>query len=370
MKTKAAVCYEPNTPLKVETVELDEPKVNEVLVRMTATGVCHTDLAFMKGEAPVTMPVVVGHEGAGIVEKVGPGVTTLKVGDHVVMMVSFACGGCRFCSEGRPTMCSVGFNVMATATLPFCGETRLHKGDQSLYHLFGLATFAEHAVVHERSCVKIREDAPLDVMCLLGCGVSKGIGASVYAAGVKPGESIVIWGTGGVGLAAVMGAKLAGAGKIIAVARNPKKLALAKTLGADYTVNASEGDPVAKVMELSGGGVDYAIETAGKAETILQAFGALHNGGKCIVVGMAPIGSMVNIPAYEFLLGKSIAGSVQGDIRHQADIPRLIDMYMDGKLPIDKLISKRYHGLNDANANEAFRALGAGEVMRSIVEIK
>jgi len=368
MKTRAAVCYEPNTPLKVEEVELDEPKVNEVLIRITATGVCHTDLHFMKGEAPVGMPVVVGHEGAGIVEKVGPGVTTVQVGDHVVMMVSFSCGQCRFCAEGQPTMCTVGFSVMATATLPFCMEKRLHVGDQYMHHLFGLATFAEYAVVHERSCVKIREDAPLDVVCLLGCGLSTGMGASINVAGVKPGESIVIWGVGGVGLAAVMGARLAGAGKIIAVDKNPKKLALASKVGADCKVNASKGDPVSKVMELTGGGADYSIESAGKAETIQQAFSSIRSGGKCIVVGMAPIGSMVNIPSYEFLLGKTITGTIQGGIRHQLDIPRYVDMYMDGKIPLDKVISNRYHSLNEAN--EAFRALEAGEVIRSIIELR
>ena len=367
MKTKAAVCYEPNTPLKVEEVELDEPKANEVLVRLEATGVCHTDLHFLKGEAPVGMPVVVGHEGAGIVEKVGPGVSSLQVGDHVIMMVSFPCGHCRFCAEGRPTMCTTGFAVMTTATLPFCMEKRLHIGDQYMHHLFGLATFAEYAVVHERSCVKIREDAPLDVMCSLGCGFSTGIGASINTAGVRPGESIVIWGAGGVGLAAIMGAKLAGAGKIIAVASNDKKLALAKELGADHVVNYKQDEPVAKVMELTGGGADYSIESAGKAETIMQAFSAIHNGGKCVVVGMAPIGSMISIASYEFLLGKTITGTVQGDIRHQADIPRYVDLYMDGKLPLDKVISNRYHGLNEAN--EAFRALGAGEVTRSVIEL-
>ena len=368
MKTKAAVCYEINTPLKVEEVELDEPQANEVLVKIVATGVCHTDLHFLKGEAPVGMPVVVGHEGAGIVEKVGPGVTTLQVGDHVVMMVSFSCGQCRFCAEGRPTMCTVGFTVMSTATLPFCMERRLHVGDQYLHHLFGLATFAEYAVVHERACVKIREDAPLDVMCLLGCGLSTGMGASINVAGVRPGESIVIWGVGGVGLAAVMGAKLAGAGKIIAVDKNPKKLAVAKKVGADATVNASKGDPLAKVMELSGGGADYTIESAGRAETIQQAFSSIHGGGTCVVIGMAPVDSVVTIPSYEFLLGKTITGTIQGGIRHQLDIPRYVDMYMDGKLPLGKLISNRYHSLDDAN--EAFRALEAGEVIRSVIELR
>ncbi len=365
MKMKAAILYEPNTPLKVERVSLDEPQVNEVLVKLVASGVCHSDLSFMKGEMPAPVPVVPGHEGAGIVEKVGPGVTTLQPGDHVIMMVSFSCGKCRFCNEGKPTQCVENLPTMAGAALPVSGTTRLSKGDQALHHLFGLACFAEYTVVHERSCVKVREDAPLDKICLLGCGITTGMGAAINTAGVRPGESIVIWGTGGVGLSAVIGAKLAGAGKIIAVARNPKKLALAKKLGADYTVNASEDDPVAKVMELTGGGADYAIESAGKLEVIQQAYASIHAGGKCVVAGMAPLGSAVSIQSYELLLGKTITGTVQGDIKAQLDIPRYVDMFMDGKIPFDKMISKIY---TLEQVNEAFEALEKGEVIRSVIK--
>ena len=364
---KAAICYEAGAPLKVEEVTLDEPQVNEVLVKLMASGVCHSDLHFMKGEMFCAMPVVVGHEGAGIVEKVGPGVTTVQPGDHVIMMVSFSCGKCRFCIEGRPTMCVENMAIMAGSVLPISGATRLRKGDQALHHLFGLATFAEYTVVHERSCVKIRDDAPLDKVCLLGCGVATGIGAAINTAGVRPGESIVIWGAGGVGLSAVMGAKLAGAGKIIAVASNDKKLALAKEFGADLVVNYKQDDPVAKVMELTGGGADYAIETAGNAEVIQQAYASIHNGGKCVVAGMAALGTAVSIQSYEFLLGKAITGTVQGDIRAQVDIPRYVDMFMDGKLPFDKMISKTY---SLDQVNDAFNALEKGEVIRSVVKIQ
>lgn len=363
---KAAVCYEANTPLKLEDVTLDEPQVNEVLVKLVACGVCHSDLHFMKGEMYCAMPVVVGHEGAGIVEKVGPGVTTVQPGDHVIMMVSFSCGKCRFCVEGQPTLCVEQMPVMSGGVLPISCGMRLHKGDQALHHLFGLACFAEHAVVHERSCVKIRDDAPLDKICLLGCGVATGIGAAINTAGVRPGESIAVWGAGGVGLSAVMGAKLAGAGKIIAIARNPKKLQLAKELGADVVINAAQEDPVAKVMELTGGGVDYAVESAGKVEVMQQAYASIHGGGKCVVAGMAPLGTMVSIASYEFLLGKTMTGSVQGGIRPQVDIPRYIDMFMDGKLPFDRLISKTY---KLDQVNEAFEALERGEVIRSVVKI-
>jgi len=361
---KAAVLYEANSPFQVEEVSLDEPQEHEVLVKMIATGVCHSDLHFMRGDMPAPMPVVMGHEGAGIVEKVGPGVTTLKPGDHVVTMVSFSCGQCRYCTEGRPTMCTAGQMVMATATLPISGGMRLHKGGQDLHHLFGLACFGEYAVVHERSCVKMRDDAPFEVVCLLGCGVSTGIGAAINATGLRPGESIVIYGCGGVGLSAVMGAKLAGAGKIIAVSRSERKLAMAKELGADHVVSASQENPVMKVMELTGGGADYSVECAGKAEVIMQAFGSIHPGGKCVVAGMAPITAVVSIASYEFLLGKTLTGTVQGDVRHSVDIPRYIDLYMEGKLPIDKLITRSY-SLDEVN--EAFEALEKGEVIRSVI---
>ena len=362
---KAAVMWEIGAPLKIEKVSLAEPQVNEVLVKLAACGVCHSDLHFMKGEMYCAVPVVPGHEGAGIVEKVGPGVTSLQPGDHVLLMVSFGCGRCRFCSEGRPTLCVENLPVMAGSNLPVCGTTRLSKGEQALQHLFGLACFAEYTVVNERSCVKIREDAPLDKICLLGCGVSTGIGASINAAGVRVGESIVIWGAGGVGLSAVMGAKLAGAGKIIAVARNPKKLALAKEFGADHVVDASRDDPVAKVMELTGGGADYAVESSGKVEVMQQAYASIRGGGKCVVTGMAALGSTITIQSYELLLAKTITGTVQGDIRAQVDIPRFVDMFMDGKLPFDRLISKSY---TLDQVNQAFQALEKGEVIRSVIK--
>jgi S-(hydroxymethyl)glutathione dehydrogenase/alcohol dehydrogenase len=361
---KAAIFYEVGKPLKVEKVTLDEPQANEVLVKMMATGVCHSDLHFLKGEMPAPTPVVPGHEGAGIVEKVGPGVTTLQPGDHVVMMVSFSCGKCRYCVEGKPTQCIENLPIMSMATLPGMHK-RLHKGDQELHHLFGLASFAEYAVVHERSCVKVRDDAPFEVICLLGCGVSTGIGAAINTTGLRPGESIAVYGCGGVGLSAIMGAKLAGAGKIIAVDTLPKKLQMAKKLGADYTINAKKEDPIGKIMELTAGGADYVLECIGNVDVMTQGFASIRFGGKFIVVGMAPLGTMISAAPFEFLLGKTITGTVQGDIRPSVDIPRYVELYMAGKLPIDKLISHTY-SLNQIN--EAFEALERGEVIRSVIK--
>jgi S-(hydroxymethyl)glutathione dehydrogenase/alcohol dehydrogenase len=361
---KAAVLYETNTPIRVEEVTLDEPQDHEVLVKLTAAATCHSDLHYMKGDIPVPTPVVMGHEGAGIIEKVGPGVTTLQPGDHVVLMVAFSCGKCYFCVTGRPTRCVENLPIQIMGTLPG-GGIRLHKGDQELHHLFGLACFAEYAVVHERSAVRVRKYAPLDVVCLLGCGTSTGIGAVLNTAGVKAGESIVIYGCGGVGLSAVMAAKLAEAGMIIAVDTLEPKLELATDLGADYVVNASQENPQQKAIELTGIGADYAVPCVGDADAIMQAFGSIHSGGKCVVVGMPPISVTLNIAPFELLLGKVLTGTIQGDVRASVDVPRYVDLYMDGKLPIDKLITKN---CDLDEINEAYGALERGEVVRTVIK--
>ncbi len=364
---KAAVLYEPNTPLKIEEVELDEPQANEILVKLEAVGVCHTDLSFMKGEMPVGMPIVIGHEGCGIVEKIGPGVTSVKPGDKVISMVSFSCGQCRFCAEGRPTRCTENVNIMMMAELPFFAGKRVHKGDQYMHQLFGLGSFAEKCVVHERAVVKVRDDAPSDVVCLLGCGVTTGIGAATNTAKVRPGQSVVVYGVGGVGLSAVMGAKMAGAGNLIAVARSQNKLDMAKELGADHVINPNDEDPVAKVKELTGGmGADVAIEAAGVASVMEQSFASIHNGGICVLAGMAPMTAITSFAPFEFLLGKTITGTVQGDIIASIDIPRLVDRYMEGNLPVDKLITKTF---SLDQVNEAFEAMENKEVLRSVIKI-
>lgn len=362
---KAAVLYEINTPLKVEEVTLDEPQENEVLVKIVATGVCHSDLHFMKGDMPQPTPFVPGHEGAGVVEKVGPGVTTVQPGDHILLNIAFSCGKCPRCYEGRPTLCVENLPIQMMATLPG-GGIRLHRGDQALNHLFGLACFAQKVVVHERSAIKIREDAPLDVVCVLGCGVSTGIGAAINTAHVRPGESIAVFGCGGVGLSAVMGAKLAGAGTIIAVSRSDHKLNKAKELGADYVIKASEEEPLAKVAELTGGGADYAIECVGSVNVMVQALGSIRMGGTCVIAGMAPLADTLSIAPFHFLLGKTITGSTQGDVVPQIDIPRYIDLFMAGKLPIDKIITKSYK-LDEVN--EAFEALEKGEAIKSVIKM-
>jgi Zn-dependent alcohol dehydrogenase len=364
---KAAVQYEVGKPLVVEEVQLEEPQDDEIKVKVAACGVCRSDLTFMKGHMPAPMPIVMGHEGAGVVEKVGPKVTLVKPGDHVLMMVSYSCGHCRPCAEGKPTQCVENLPVMMMACLPeTLGTTRLRKDGKPINHVFGLAALAEYAVVKQRSVVKVRADAPLDKICLMGCGITTGMGAAMNTTGIKPGESIVVYGTGGVGLAAIMGAKLVGAGNIIAVSLSERQLAVAKQLGADHLVKVGTEDPVAKVKELTGGGADYAIEAAGRGDVMAQAFASVRSGGKCVVVGMAPLTDLLTIAPWEFLLGKSIVGTVQGDIVHSVDVPRFVDMYMQGKIPLDKMIS---HSYTLDQVNEAYSALDKAETVRSVVKM-
>jgi S-(hydroxymethyl)glutathione dehydrogenase/alcohol dehydrogenase len=360
---KAAVVYEPNTPPRVEDVSLDDPQEREVLIRNVACGICHSDLAAMQGQMGAPMPVVLGHEGAGIVEEVGPGVTTVQPGDHVIA-VTVSCGKCRYCAAGVRTHCVEKMPVRLSGALPGGGK-RIHKGDQELHHLWALASLAEYSVVHESSAVKVREDAPLDVLCLMSCGVSTGIGAVLNVARLRAGENIVIYGCGGVGLAAVMGARLAGAGKIIAVDTLAERLEVARELGADHVINATKEDPQERVFVLTGG-ADYAVECVGNVDVMTQALGSIHNGGTLVVIGVPPLGSEFKVAPYQFLLGKTITGCAQGATNWPIDLPRLVDLYMDGKLPIDKLITKTYD-LDQIHA--AFEALEKGEGVRSVIRL-
>ncbi len=365
---KAAILYEPNTPLKVEEVEIDDPKANEISIKLEAVGVCHSDYSYITGMLPIPTPVIVGHEGCGIVEKVGPGVDAFAPGDKVITMVGYSCGQCRYCAEGRPTLCVENMPIQMTAELPHLKGKRVHKGDVYFGQLFGLGSFAEKCVVHERSAVKIRSDAPSDVVCLLGCCTTTGIGAAINTAGVHPGDNVAVFGVGGVGLSAVMGAKLAGAGNIIAVDLSPNNLDKARELGADHTINPKEIEDVpTKIKELTGGlGADACIEAAGLASVVEQAFASIHSGGICVVLGMAPMDQVLNILPFEFLLGKRITGTIQGDVIARRDVPRFVDMFMDGKLPIDKLITKTF---SLDQVNEAFEALENKQVIRSVITI-
>jgi S-(hydroxymethyl)glutathione dehydrogenase/alcohol dehydrogenase len=362
MNVKAAVLYEVKKPVVVEDVELMEPRAHEVLVKWVANGVCHSDLHVITGDYPHPLPVVLGHEAAGVVQKVGPGVETVKAGDHVCSSYIPSCGKCWYCIGGQPTMC-------ALRDLPrwfmHDGTARLTKNGKDLHHFLTVAGYATHTVLPEASVIPIRKDAPLDVACLVSCGVLAGAGPVFNRAKVQPGASVAVWGCGGVGLNAIQMSRLMGAGKIIAVDVMKQKLAWAEEFGATHVVDASKDDPVARVQALSGtGGVDYAFEIVGTQKTIEQALLATHRGGTCVVVGVSPAGTKISIDPGLFLQQRVLTGSSFGGGRQRTDVPMLIDLYMDGKYRLNEMITRR---VPLSELNEAFDSMLAGEVKRSVV---
>jgi S-(hydroxymethyl)glutathione dehydrogenase/alcohol dehydrogenase len=362
MKVKAAVLYEPQTPLVVETLDLDDPKEGEVLVRLASAGVCHSDYHVMKGEWKPPLPMVLGHEAAGVVEKVGPGVSMSKPGDHVILNFRPNCGWCRYCTVGRPVLCNGADTARWTL---FDGTVRLHKGNQDIYHFARTASFAEYVVVPQSGAVPVRDDMPLDKACLVGCSVMTGVGSVINTAKVEAGSSVMVIGCGGVGLNVIQGAALAGAERIIAVDVLENKLAYAQQFGATDIIDASHGDTVARVRDLTDGGVDYAFEAIGNSRTILQAYESTRPGGVTTVVGMAPEDDEVTINALSLpRTEKVIMGSWYGSARPWIDLPKMVDLYMSGKIQVDSLISRTYP-LDEINT--AYDALGKGEVARSIL---
>jgi S-(hydroxymethyl)glutathione dehydrogenase/alcohol dehydrogenase len=353
---KAAVLREVNKPLVVEEVAFEDPKPGQVLVKTAASGVCHSDLHFVEGLWPVPLPAILGHEAAGVVEKVGPDVTYVQEGDHVILLFVPFCGACKFCATGQPYLCGEGRKR---------GGTSLKIGDQSIQPFLSMSSFAEYMVVPETGLVKIRKDVPMNVAALVGCGVMTGVGAAINTAKVEPGAACVVIGTGGVGLNVIQGAALAGAERIIAVDINTNKLEMAREFGATHVIDASKEDPVLKVVEMTGGiGADYAFEVIGIPSAIQQAFAMIRRGGTAVVVGMAPLGSEVTLPAPGFLMEKNILGCTYGSTRARYDMPRILDLYMAGKLKLDELVSRTYpiEGINDA-----FAAMKNGEVARSVI---
>lgn len=351
---KAAVLREVGTPMKVEDVTLDAPAYGQVLVRTAAAGVCHSDLHFIDGVWPMRLPAVLGHEAAGVVEAVGEGVTYVEPGDHVVLLFVPFCGACDYCTTGRPNLCQNG--RLRARTMQIDG--------QAAVPFLGMSAFAEQMVVPEGGVVKIRKDMPLDRASLIGCGVMTGVGAAINTAKVAPGSTCAVIGAGGVGLNVIQGCALAGAEKIIAVDMRVNKLEMAHEFGATHVVDASREDAVARVQELTGGGADYAFEAIGLPAAITQAFDMVRRGGEAIVVGMAPFGSEVTVSATAFLDEKVLRGCLYGSTRPRVDMPRLVDLYMGGKLKLDELVSAR-HPLS--GINDAFAAMKNGEVARSVI---
>jgi S-(hydroxymethyl)glutathione dehydrogenase/alcohol dehydrogenase len=362
---RAAVLREVNVPFDLEDVELAPPGQGEVQVRLAASGVCHSDWNVVTGATPNPLPAVLGHEGAGIVEAVGEGVTTVGEGDHAVLSWLPACGRCFYCARGRPALCDAAMADMFRGTLPG-GALRLSRNGESLYHYSYLSAFAERCVVPEGCCVRIREDAPLEVAALVGCAVMTGFGAVVNRARVEPGATVAVFGAGGVGLSAVMGARLAGAGAIVAVDPVAFKRETALELGATHSGDPGSDDIVGLLLELTDGrGADVAVDTAGVPGIVAQAYDSVRRGGIVVAVGIPPLGATANLPAESLPREeKVVTGSFYGSCHPQTDMPRVLDLYMDGRLPLDRLVTRTY---SLEEINDAFAAMNAGEVARGVV---
>jgi S-(hydroxymethyl)glutathione dehydrogenase/alcohol dehydrogenase len=358
---KAAVLHEVNKPLVIEEVGVQKPGPREVLIRTAAAGLCHSDLHFIEGLYPHPLPAVLGHESSGIVEQVGSDVTYVKKGDHVVTCLSVFCGTCEQCTSGRPAICT---NTEVKLP-PGVSKRMTWSKPGPLHQYLNLSSFAEQMLVHENAIVKIREDMPLDRAALIGCGVLTGAGAIFNTARVAPGETVVVVGCGGIGMAAINGAAIAGAGRIIAVDTNPVKLQLATKLGATDLVDVRNGDPVEQVKELTKGQVHHAIEAVGSKLTAEQTFQMLGPGGVATIIGMIPFGTKIELHGFDFLRGeKKVQGSSMGSNRFRVDMPRLIEHYLKGRLHLDDWISARI-GL--AEINEGFANMKSGKVLRSVI---
>jgi S-(hydroxymethyl)glutathione dehydrogenase / alcohol dehydrogenase len=357
---KAAVFHGVNQPLTIEEIEVDKPMAREVVVKTMATGVCHSDLHFVDGLYPMQAPTILGHEGAGIVESVGELVTQFKPGDHVICCLSVFCGTCERCLSGESYLC----------TSP---DVRRGPNDPPKYTWNGnrvnqfanLSTYAEKMLVHENAIVKVPDDTPWEAAALIGCGVTTGVGAAMNTAAVKPGSTVAVFGAGGVGLAAIQGARIAGARTIIAVDIHENKFRTARDLGATHTVDASSGDPVQKIMDIVPGGVDYAFECIGLKRAAEQSFEAIRAGGTATVVGMIPVGQKVEIEGSVLLRSKKLQGCTMGSNHFKVHMPQYVDLYKQGRLKLDEMVT-RTGRLEDVN--EAFRAMKAGEVARTVLK--
>ncbi len=357
---KAAVFRAANEPLSIETVQIAEPDPHEVLLRTAASGVCHSDLHALEGNNDVP-PAVFGHEPAGVVEAVGDQVSNVAVGDHVVACTSFSCGSCAQCFGGHPHLCSNKLSMSGRIS----GGSRLSQDGQPIAQMSGLGSFAEMMLVHERALVKIDDDIPLDRAALCGCAITTGVGAALNTAEVSPGSSVAVFGIGGVGISIVQGARIAGARQIIGIDLVEDKLALAKHFGATHTVNGNSADVVKQIKRLSNGGVDYAFDAVGNKLLAEQCLYCLRPRGLATLVGaIYPVTDKVELMAGHFFVEKRIQGCYMGSNRFQQDVPRYLDLYKQGRLNLDDMISER---MPLDNINEAFAAMKAGEVARSVI---
>jgi S-(hydroxymethyl)glutathione dehydrogenase/alcohol dehydrogenase len=356
---KAAVLHAPREAMTIEDVAIAKPKRREVLVRTAAAGLCHSDLHFIEGAYPTPMPVVHGHESAGVVEEVGEDVTYVQPGDHVISCLSVFCGHCEFCLSGHLSICQTPEVKMAPGV-----AKRLTWQGRHLNQFLNLSSFAEQMVVHEHALVKIRPDMPLDLASLIGCSVITGYGAVVHTARIEPGSTVAVFGAGGIGLATINAAQIAGAARIVAIDKDPFKLDLARRFGATDVIDAGEGDTVKRVVALTGGGVQYSFECIGLKATAEQSFSALRSGGTATLIGMIPVGTRIELHGVDFLRERRIQGCMMGSNRFRTDMPRLIEFYLQGRLHLAEMVSARI-GL--AQINEGFAALKAGGVARNVI---
>jgi S-(hydroxymethyl)glutathione dehydrogenase / alcohol dehydrogenase len=367
MKTRAAVAYEAGKPLVIETVDLDGPRAGEVMVEMRATGVCHTDEFTRSGADPEGLfPVILGHEGAGVVVEIGAGVTSLAVGDHVIPLYTPECRGCKSCLSRKTNLCTAIRATQGKGVMPD-GKSRFSIGGKPIHHYMGCSTFANHSVMPEIALAKVRKDAPFEKICYIGCGVTTGLGAVLFTANVEAGATVVIFGLGGIGLNVVQGARMVGADKIIGVDINPKREAMARKFGLTHFVNPKDikGDLVAHLVELTGGGADYSFECVGNVDLMRQALECCHRGwGVSVVIGVAGSGQEIKTRPFQLVTGRVWKGSAFGGARGRTDVPKIVDWYMDKKIDIDSMIT---HTMPLEKINDAFDLMHAGESIRSVV---
>ncbi len=367
MDVRAAVAHKAGHPLTIETVSLEGPRDGEVLVEIKATGVCHTDAFTLSGDDPEGLfPAILGHEGAGVVVEVGAGVKTLKKGDHVIPLYTPECRNCDYCTSGKTNLCQAIRATQGRGVMPD-GTSRFSLGKQQVLHYMGTSTFAQFTVVPEIALAKIREDAPFDKVCYIGCGVTTGVGAVINTAKVQPGDNVVVFGLGGIGLNVVQGARLAGANMIVGVDLNPKRRALAESFGMTHFVNPSEvgGDIVPYLVNLTKGGADYSFECIGNVKVMRQALECCHKGwGVSVIVGVAGAGQEIATRPFQLVTGRVWKGSAFGGAKGRTDVPKIVDWYMDGKIKIDELIT---HTLPLDQINHAFELMHAGESIRTVV---
>ncbi|MCY0385822.1 S-(hydroxymethyl)glutathione dehydrogenase/class III alcohol dehydrogenase [Robbsia sp. Bb-Pol-6] len=366
MKTRAAVAWQAGQPLTIEEVDLDGPRAGEVLVEIKATGICHTDYYTLSGADPEgAFPAILGHEGAGIVVDVGPGVTSLKKGDHVIPLYTPECRQCKFCLSRKTNLCQAIRPTQGRGLMPD-GTSRFSLDGKPILHYMGTSTFSNYIVAPEIAMAKIREDAPFDKVCYIGCGVTTGVGAVLFTAKVEAGANVVVFGLGGIGLNVIQGAKMVGADKIIGVDLNPEREALARTFGMTHFINPKNVENVVDaIVQLTDGGADYSFECIGNTKTMRQALECCHKGwGQSIIIGVAEAGAEITTRPFQLVTGREWKGSAFGGARGRTDVPKIVDWYMEGKLNIDDLIT---HTLPLDDINRGFELMKSGESIRSVV---